>query len=389
MNVHRFFPSAAAALIVGGLVLFGCENRQQVPTSAPTQGGEEFTVPQDVQNEIAVLRQIAAAPDKGLAHWTDNNNDHPPVFVPAGSVDALAAAIVAAGWNGSVILRSGIHIENSTVTVTSRVTIIGEHGAILKSSLGASNDIPTPVHPAIHVLGAERVTIWNIDFRPTGTVAGTVVLMENSPRTLVGACSIQGYQFPILNHHSNSSTIFGNTIVCAMGGSLGESDGIVNMNGAGAVIVDNEVSNALLAAFCSDHGGFFLNNYVHDNFVGMILCCVPEGSFLLPDGEIVGSDTSGNHWLIAGNNATGNGHVGYLVIDRANHNLLVNNAASSNTDFDMELAGDTNLFGFCTPTCFQNTVIVMGHQTMLINDFGLNNFVRGGTVVHVPIVPCP
>ncbi len=379
---------ASAALVVGTTIFTGCE-REAPSTSAPTVQEGQYAVPQNVLNEVDELRLIAAAPDEGLAYWTEDNTDNPPVVVPAGSVNALAAAIAAAGPNGKVILRSGLHTENSTVTVTSRVSIIGERGAILKSATTASNDLPTPVRPAIHVRDADRVRIWNIDFRPTGTVAGTAVLLENSPHSLVGENSIEGYQYPILLHYSASSTIYENSIVCAMGGTIAESDGIVNINGDGVRIVDNDVSNALLGVFCSGGNGFFLENKVHQSFVGMILCCVPDGSFLLPGGAIVGSDTSGHHWFVEGNTATGNLHVGYLVIDGANNNLLVNNRASGNADFDIELAGDTNLFGFCTPTCFNNKVIAGRQQGILINDFGLNNTVRGGNLVHVPIVPCP
>jgi hypothetical protein len=121
----------------------------------------------------------------------------------------------------------------------------------------------------------------------------------------------------------------------------------------------------------------------------MILCDVPEGSFLLPGGAIIGSDVSGNHWLAAGNTATGNIYAGYMVIDGANNNLLINNAASGNGVYDMELLGATCLFGFPTPTSFNNKVVVGSHRNITINDFGSNNRIIGQiTVTHNVSAPC-
>ncbi len=53
------------------------------------------------------------------------------VEIPAGSADALAAAIAEVRDGGVVLLRSGQHTESRTVTVDHRVKIVGEPGAIL------------------------------------------------------------------------------------------------------------------------------------------------------------------------------------------------------------------------------------------------------------------
>ena len=133
-----------------------------------------------------------------------------------------------------------------------------------------------------------------------------------------------------------------------------------------------------------------MHNRVHDGFVGVILCCVPANSFLLPSGAVVGSGVSAKNWFVQGNTATGNLYAGYLVIDGANKNLLVNNAASGNGVYDMELLGVTCLFGFQTPTSFNNTVVVGSHRNITINDFGTNNRVIGPvTVTHNVSAPCP
>jgi hypothetical protein len=205
------------------------------------------------------------------------------------------------------------------------------------------------------------------------------------------------FQWGVLLHNAHSSTIVGNTIVVNGGwatGDLPECDGVININGNGVRMANNDVSNALLGMFPSGSDGFFMGNNVHGNFIGMVLCKVPGGSFRLPSGAVVGSVVSGNGWHVSGNTATGNFHVGYLVIDGANNNLLVNNAASSNgspvNDFaDIELAGETALFGFCTPVCFNNRVIAASHRSIRINDYGVNNRITGGIQYSIPGVPCP
>lgn len=148
--------ATVGVLLIGATIFIGCE--QQAPvTSAPTPQEEQYAVPSDVLNEIAELRQIASAPDGGLAYWT-SGTDAPPVYLPAGSVDGLAAALAAAGNNGTVIVRAGTHTENGMVTIGRKVRIIGEVGAIMEF-----NTSPDPaaiiVAPALQVLNANHVTI--------------------------------------------------------------------------------------------------------------------------------------------------------------------------------------------------------------------------------------
>ena len=376
--------SSIAALILAS----GCTDNT-TPAAPSREPGSIEQVPPDVQKQIDELQAITASPDRGFDHWITLTAKHHPVVLPAGSVDALAAAIAAAGNNGMVILETGDHTENGTVTVTSTVKIVGQTGAVLKSGLSFSNDTPEPAEPAIHVLGARGVVITNIDFQPVSGVANTGVLLEQSPRSIVLGNTFTHFQLSILLHYSDSSTILGNTVVSAQGGDVVESDGIINMNGNDVRIVGNDVSNGLLGIFCSGTKGYYLFNTTHENFVGVILCKVPEGALLLPGGDIVGSDVSAKNWLAQGNHASNNAYAGYLVIDGANNNLLVNNDGSGNGAYDMELLGETCLFGFSTPTSFDNTVVA-SNTSMTINDFGQNNRIFGTTTVtHDITVPCP
>jgi len=119
---------------------------------------------------------------------------------------------------------------------------------------------------------------------------------------------------------------------------------------------------------------------VHENFIGIILCCVPDEGFTLPGGELVGSALSGTQWKATGNNATGNLDAGYLVIDGANNNLLVANNASNNGTYDIDLTADTYRFGFLTPASFENRVIAAPFANIRIKDCGNDNIISGGIV---------
>lgn len=392
MKPNVIFAALTATLLVAAFALVGCSDQQHVPAAANQADDVTVSAPQDILNELAEFRRIAAEPDGGLGHWT-SATDAPPVELPAGSVNGLAAAVAAAGPNGTVIVKAGIHTEHNTVTINHRVSIIGENGATLMSAVPHHNGPTIIVSPAVYVHNASHVKIWNIDFRPTGSVGGTAIMLEDAPQTTVGASSFEEFQFAVLLQNSHSSTITGNRVVANFGWTTGdpiECDGIININGAKVRIADNEISQGLLGVFCSGSDGFFLSNNVHDNFVGMILCKVPAASFELPSGDIVGSVISAKNWFVQGNAGSGNFYCAYMVIDGANGNRLVNNGASASGVYDLELLGETCLFGFPTPTSFNNNVVVGSHQNIIINDFGVDNRVIGNvSVTHNISAPCP
>ncbi len=395
MIPRTLFLKCAVACIALALFLFsGCQDRGQMPVDAPPDS-PSLDIPQDVQDEIAELRQLASLPDHGVSKiLNDDNLDSPPIVVPAGSVDALQAAIIAAGNNGKVILRSGLHTENSTVTVTTRgVRIVGENGAIIKCGAPTALVPPFVVNPTIHVLGVEKVNIWNIDFSPINPIGGTAILLENAPRSSVGCNTFTGFQWSVLLQNSHRSNIINNEVNTTLGWSTGDvpdAEGIININGNDVRVVDNEFRDGVLGFFAADRRGFAIGNTFTANlFAGLILCKVPAGSYQLPGGAIVGSLTSGADWFVLGNNAFQNVQVGYLVTDGANRNLLVNNRASNNGTYDIELTGATNRFGFCAPLAFNNKVIVGPHPTLTVNNWGVNNRVIGGVQSSTPVSPCP
>ncbi|NJL77386.1 MAG: hypothetical protein HC892_22495, partial [Saprospiraceae bacterium] len=79
-------------------------------------------------------------------------------------------------------------------------------------------------------------------------------------------------------------------------------------------------------------------------------------------------------------------NVGFLVIDGAKNNYLSGNEGGNNGTYDFELAGDTERFGFFTPTSVGNRAIVGSAYT--VKDCGLDNVVTGGIKIDTAVEPC-
>lgn len=169
-------------------------------------------------------------------------------------------------------------------------------------------------------------------------------------------------------------------------GELGEAHGIININGDFVMIYNNDVSNALFGIWACDRGGYCINNYTHENFLGIILCKVPENALPLPSGVITGAKLSAYGWLTQNNISTGNFFYGILVIDGANNNFVLGNKLSNNGAYDIELTTDTYRFGFLTPEAYNNWVVASSSD--IVKDCGTNNKVYGGTKVDTEADPC-
>ena len=123
------------------------------------------------------------------------------------------------------------------------------------------------------------------------------------------------------------------------------------------------------------------------NFVGLILCDVPDGNFLISGGD-AGSSSPANGWDVRNNTATFN-LWGYLVIDGSNNNRISSNEASNNDAYDMELTGDTYRFGYLSPSSYENTVNVGGYHNLVIKDCGQKNKIIGSAqIVDTSADPC-
>lgn len=106
------------------------------------------------------------------------------VELPAGSVDALAAAIAGAGEGGTVIVKAGEHTESGMVTIGQKVKILGEPGALLIVDTEPAQTTPTTatgIDPALYVFNAPGTVIWGLEIQPASPPGGTGILLENSP----------------------------------------------------------------------------------------------------------------------------------------------------------------------------------------------------------------
>lgn len=312
------------------------------------------------------------------------------ITIPAGSVDALQQAIDDICVGGTITLAAGEHIENDGVVINKRVTIKGQPGAVLK----ISSDLAIPPYPitidvALHVKDAQNVKIEGLEIRPLSSDGGLAILLHNAKNATVRDCKIYSHQFGVVVERSDNVDITGNLLV---GSSIWmteevDANGITVVNGKGAKIKNNELSNFFFGAWACDKDGVYQGNNTHHNFLGLILCKVPADGFLLPDGSPLAADYSGTSWQVNNNVSTDNFYVGYLVIDGANGNTLVNNQGGNNAAYDIELKGGTCAFGFFTPTSFNNHVVAGSHQ-VTIKDCGENNTVNGGIQIDTSVDPC-
>lgn len=309
------------------------------------------------------------------------------VELPAGSQDALAAAIEAAGEGGTVLVKSGEHSESQSVTITHQVNIIGEAGASIQTNTLPIGTVGV-VQPALHILNAPGVIVKGIAFNSKDPFGGTAVLVAHSPRTQIIKNSFTNHEIGVLVDYSDRVVVSGNTIATSLGwanfpGYPGY--GVAIVNGRNARVIGNDITSSIFGVWACDGAGWYLGNTTHGNYIGLILCKVPQ-EIPLPNGEVTGSAFSANNWLTLFNKSFENLDAGYLVIDGANKNFLSSNYARDNGTYDIELVGDSERFGFFTPTSSSNRVYAW--PNLLIKDCGENNKVSGSTLVDNTEDPC-
>ena len=320
--------------------------------------------------------------------------NNPVITIPEGSTDALAQAIEDVCSNGTIILASGEHEENEGVVISKSVTIKGENGAVLKINSQfdpiASDGIS--IVAALHIFNVEKVRVENLKIVPLqATPGGTAILLENASKCKIIGNEFQNHQMSVVVEKSDKVTINGNTIISSDGwatGEMEEAHGIVIINGVKAIVKDNEISSALFGAWLCDKDGISSGNNTHDNYIGQILCNVPQ-YMILPSGSVVGAEVPCKSWNVNNNISQNNFDAGYLVIDGANKNHLTNNEGGNNATYDIELVGDSYRFGFLTPLSYQNTVNTGSFGNLVIKDCGVSNVINGNYVaVDTGSDPC-
>ncbi|HFA51574.1 MAG TPA: hypothetical protein ENJ95_21370 [Bacteroidetes bacterium] len=365
-----------ALLLLASISFFACQkDALQEPAPTKQTATEQYFAPLDIEGVT----------DRSACPWA---------VIPAGSVDALAQAINDICEDGIIYLRAGMHTENVPITITKPVKIIGEEGAVLKIKSDISPGDPATatvtLNPALHVLNAPGTLVQDLEIQPLDSDGGTAILAENSSASAVMRCEINNFQFAVVVEKSDRTTIMFNTIVATglwLTGDVTDAESITIINGKSTYISDNEISNAVFGIWACDEWGTCERNNTHGNLIGLILCNVPQ-YLVLPSGEVTGSLIPAKGWKVRNNNSTGNFSLGYLVIDGANNNLLENNNASGNADYDMELTTGSMRFGFFTPESYQNTVITGAYPDITIKDCGRDNHISGGVLIDTVADPC-
>jgi nitrous oxidase accessory protein NosD len=356
-------------------LLFGCG--RQTPLT-PSGDDPAAIAPID----LSELHRIERMPLAGAGKLVE---------VPAGSVDALAAALTAAGTNGTVVLKSGLHTESGMVEIAHTVTLAGETGAVLESDTHPSLTADDAVDPALWVHGAANVVIRGIEMRPAGAIGGTGILLHNAPNASVFGNNIHDVQNGVLGEKADQAKVWSNRIACSTGwltGAIPQALGITIVNGSNAVIANNQVAGALFGIWPCDAGGKVLANKASGCLEGIIFCKVPAWSFELPDETYAGSAQSTTHCLAQGNETFGNFADGIIVIDGAHDSRVVDNNSHDNGAYDVELCGDSFRFGFLTPSSFNCTFTAGSHPSVKVKNCGSNNVVNGGILVNNAVDPC-
>jgi parallel beta-helix repeat protein len=300
------------------------------------------------------------------------------VVVPAGSVDALAAAIAEAGPGGEVVLAAGQHKISGTVMVNIPVSIVGEEGAILESSNATADGEDTSLYymkPALHIVGADHTRIENLIIQApadANVAANAGIVIDSAANVQIVNNQILGQLNGILVDRSDSALLQGNTVQAT-------KDGIIVINGSGVSIQDNWLSCGRFGMWIGGRLGDISGNMMQGNYIGLLLCSPRK--FVI-SGELRELETAGTGYLVYQNNAVGNAW-GYLAFDGASNNILMNNAAAFNTSYDIELGGESTRFGFVTPTSSNNTVIQgLNYQGLKVKVCGIDNQAQG----HVNLV---
>jgi len=294
------------------------------------------------------------------------------VVVPAGSVDALAAAIAEAGPAGKVVLAAGLHRISSTVTIDIPVSIVGEDGALLESSNLTDDE---GVKAALHILGADRARIENLVIQTpadANVAANAGIVIENAADVQLVDNQITGHLNGVLVEYGDRTLLKGNRIKTT-------KDGIVVINGSDVSIQDNWLSCARFGIWVGGERGDASGNTLQGNYIGLLLCS-PRN--LIISGETRITETPATGWMIYQNNAVGNAW-GYLAFDGAHDNLLMNNAGAFNSSYDIELGGESERFGIVTPTSSNNTVIQgLKYKGLKVKVCGVDNQAQG----HINLV---
>ncbi len=300
--------------------------------------------------------------------------------IPAGSNNALAAAIASAGVDDVIIVDAGDHTETGTVVINKKVKIYGQKGARVifsNTAAGITNFTPAFYIPS---QGAESV-IKGLNITGSDPVPGLCIFIDSTTKVKILQNVIDNWLFGILSYKSDRVVVTQNKVAVNAGGG----HGIIFADGNHNNIVLNEVYGAVFGIWTGGNAGLSFSNNTHHCLYGQNLCKVPAGALSANDRIINTTGTTVN-WKVKYNMSDNNIAAGYLVIDGATGNWLQHNCASGNGTYAFELTGDTYRFGFLTPKSVNNTVIA--YRGLTVKDCGENNKVIGGIWINTATDPC-
>lgn len=319
------------------------------------------------------------------------------VTVPAGSLNALAAAVAQAGPSGTVILKAGEHSESGTVTIPFSLNLVGETGAVLRAQTTPSTNEwlaqPQRVEPVLYIKDALGSRVENIEINTPGADPGNMgILVEDSDGFILRNCKVKNHQAGIIVVRSGRGLIEGCVVAGNTSwqtGAFSAAYGINMVSGDHNRLIGNESSGNNAGIFVSGKNGILQRNYLHDNNTGVIFCTFPQNFFELPGGQRVKADHSAHAWKAINNKAVNNFEIGLLVIDGANANVLLDNECTGNVYYDIVLTGDLPDYLWVTfPPSKYNLVKSTKYPATRIKNCGIGNVIIGGTEVDYGLDPC-
>jgi len=310
------------------------------------------------------------------------------VHIPAGSTDVLQDVIDAAYPGDVIVLDAGDHMESGQLSINKPISLFGEAGAILTfGNVPGSADFNFIAAIQINEGGSGTI-IKKVDFRTAEPIGGTAIFVNEANQVKILQNIFSNWQAGVFGHKCERLIITQNTIHASTAwqtGAIGESHGIVLADGAYNSIVLNLITGGLDGIFTGGMKGIDFSNTTNNCFLGQIVCHLPDGEYSV-NGVVVDVEMPTNNWTIKYNKASDNVGFGYLVIDGSFSNFMYANNASGNGFYDIELAGDSNRFGFFTPTSHDNTVFAF--HWLKVKDCGENNRVYGVKLVNNNLDPC-
>lgn len=357
----------------------------EIKTWNPKEGIRKFIPPAYLSNIRAEDLEFVENELKGIKPMESRGND---IFIPAGSSNALAAAIASAQSGDVIVLGRGDHTQDGTITISKCVHIRGA-GANLIFKNAAINTTTFALGAGLHFKkGSETSTIRGIHFKTTDQLPGVAIFIDQVEQIRILDNEFSNWHTSIFLYNSIYSTIWRNNIHANrlwMQGVLPSAFGIVLSDGHHNLIMLNEVDGGLFGIWTGGAQGTDFHNTTKECLYGQILCKVPAGSFA-SSGTVVNTKTTTSHWLCNYNNSYNNIAAGYLVIDEAHHNIMEHNKSTGNGTYDIELTGDSHRFGFLTPKSAFNSVYAYPGQK--VKDCGDQNRVYGGIRVDTSLDPC-